>query len=89
MTATDKQNIIEVTNATLVSEGIGQTTAQRVYDYYQKRNTNKAKIVWNRERLGDYVCLPNAWGSTNEGHIEKMSITLSNTVAATCEALGG
>lgn len=89
VTATDKQNVIEVTNATLVSDGIGQTTAQRVYDYYQKRNTNKAKIVWNGERLGDYVSLPNAWRSTNEGHIEKMSITLSNTVAATCEALGG
>ena len=88
VTATDKQNVIEVTGATLVSPGIGQATAQRVYDYYQKRNTNKAKVVWAGELLGDYVSLPNAWGSANSGHIEKMEIKLSNTVAADCETVG-
>ena len=88
VTASDKQNVIEVTGATLVSTSIGQAVAQRVYDYYLKRSTNKAKIVWNGERLGDLLTLPNAWGSTNTGHAAKMEIKLSNTVAANVEAIG-
>lgn len=89
ITAADKQNVIEITGATLVSPEIGPAVAQRVYDYYLKRNTNKAKIVWAGERLGDLLTLPNAWGGTNTGHLAKMEIRLSNTVAAACETIGG
>ena len=88
VTATDKQNVIEVTDATLVSTSIGQAVAQRVYDYYLRRNTNKAKIVWDGEMLGDMLTLPNAWGGTNTGNVAKMEIRLSNTVAASCESIG-
>lgn len=88
VTASDKQNVVEITNATMVSTPIGQAVAQRVYTYYQKRNTNKAKIVWAGERLGDMLTLPNAWGSSNTGHVAKMEIKLSNTVAANCETIG-
>lgn len=88
VTATDKQNVVEVTDATLISPSIGQAVAQRVYDYYLNRNTNKAKIVWAGEKLGDLLTLPNAWGGTNTGHVAKMEIKLSNTVAATCETIG-
>ena len=88
VTATDKPNVVEVTGATLVSTAIGQATAQRVYDYYQRRNTNRAKIVWGGEMLGDSVSVPNAWGGTTIGNIMKMEIKLSNTVAANCEVLG-
>lgn len=88
VTATDKANVKEVTGATLVSTANGQEVAQRVYDYYLNRNTNKAKIVWSGERLGDYVSLPTAWGTAHAGHIKKMTITLSNTVAADVETVG-
>ena len=88
ITATDKQNVVEITDATLVSTSIGQEVAQRVYDYYLKRNTNKAKIVWDGERLGDMLTMPNAWDGTNTGHLGKMEIRLSNTVAANCETVG-
>lgn len=88
VTATDKPNVVEVTGATLVSATIGQSTAQRVYDYYQRRSTNRAKIVWDGEMLGDSVTVPNAWGGTTTGNVQKMEIKLSNTVAASCEVLG-
>ena len=88
VTATDKPNVVEVTGATLVSATIGQSTAQRVYDYYQRRSTNRAKIVWDGEMLGDSVTVPNAWGGTTTGNLTKMEIKLSNTVAANCEVLG-
>lgn len=88
VTATDKQNVIEVTDATMVSTDIGQSVAQRVYDYYLKRNTNTARIVWDGEHLGDLLTMPNAWNGTNTGHVCRMEIRLSNTVAATCESVG-
>lgn len=82
VTASDKANVISITNATLVSTDIGQATAQRVYNYYLNRDKSKGKVVWEGEKLGDYVSLPTAWGSTTRGHISKMEIALSNTVAA-------
>lgn len=88
VTATDKANVKEVIGATLVSTHNGQEVAQRLYDYYLMRNTNRAKIVWKGERLGDYVSLPTAWGTEHAGHIKKMTITLSNTVAADVETVG-
>lgn len=88
VTASDKQNVVEITNATLVSASIGQAVAQRVYDYYLNRNTNNAKIVWAGEQLGDLLTLPNTWGGVNTGHVSRMEIKLSNTVAANCKTIG-
>lgn len=83
----DKQNVKEIKEATLVSPAIGQSTAQRVYDYYARRNTARAKIVWEGELLGDCVTLPNSWGDLSTGNISKMDYVLSNTVAASLEVV--
>lgn len=85
VTANDKKNVVEVTGCTLVSTSIGQAVAQRVYDDYARRQTSRAKIVWDGEKLGDRITVPNAWGGTETGNIVKMEITLSNTVAASLE----
>lgn len=87
VTAADKQRVIRATG-TLVSPGIAQTVAQRVYDYYQRRNGAKAKIVWRGELLGACISLPLQWGGETSGNIEKMEFTISNTVAANVEARG-
>ncbi|BAK99019.1 hypothetical protein OBV_18210 [Oscillibacter valericigenes Sjm18-20] len=88
VTASDKQNVVEVAGATLVSTAIGQATAQRVYDYYLRRNTCKAKIVWAGELLGDRLTIHNSWDGTEDGNLLKMDIALSNTVAGNFETLG-
>lgn len=87
VTANDKQNVKEISGATLVSPAIGQATAQRVYDFYARRNTARAKIVWKSELLGDCVTVPNAWGKPSTGNISKMDYVLSNTVAANVEVV--
>lgn len=88
VTANDKQNVKEFHNATLVSPANAQAVAQRIYNWYQRRNTAKASIVWKGEALGDYVGFPNSWDGANAGSITKMEIKLSNTVVAKCEAVG-
>lgn len=88
ITANDKQNVKEFQGATLVSPANAQAVAQRVYDWYLRRNTAKARIVWKGEALGDSVSFPNSWDGNNVGSITKMEIKLSNTVVAKCEAVG-
>ena len=88
VTANDKASIVEVTGATLVSPDIGQAVAQRVYDYHQLRQRDTLKVVWDGERVGDYVQVPTAWEKNHIGYIEKMTIKLSNTVAASLETVG-
>lgn len=88
VTATDRQNVVEITGATLVSTDIGQATVQRVYNYYQKRDTVSAKIVYAGERLGEKISVYTPWGSLVSGHLKKMEITLSNTVVYKAEVIG-
>ena len=88
VTATDKQNVKEFRGATLVSPSIAQSVAQRIYNWYLRRSTAKADIVWKGEALGDYVSFPNSWGGSNAGSITKMEIKLSNTVVSKCKAVG-
>jgi hypothetical protein len=88
VTANDKPNVVQVTGATLISPSIGQAVAQRLYDYYTRRNTVETKFVWKGERLGDCVTQPTPWGTTETGNLAKMTLTLSNTVAADSESIG-
>jgi hypothetical protein len=88
VTANDKQNVKEFQGGTLVSPADAQAVAQRIYNWYQRRNTVKSKIVWKGEELGEYTSFPNGWDGTNAGNITKMEIKLSNTVVAKCEAVG-
>lgn len=84
--ATDKENIKKVEHATLVSPTIGQAVAQRVYDYYAKRDTISAKIVYAGEKLGDCLSIYTPWGTLLTGNLNKMEIALSNTVVYRAEA---
>lgn len=88
VTASDRENTKEVTGATLVSADIGQAVAQRVYNYYLKRDTNSAQIVYNGEKLGDCLSIYTPWDSLVTGNLQKMEITLSNTVAYKAEVSG-
>lgn len=85
--ATDKANVKEVKNATLISTDNGQEAAQRLYDYYSKRDTISAKIVYAGEKLGDCLSIYTPWGTLNTGNLHKMEITLSNTVVYKAEVV--
>lgn len=87
-TASDKQNVVEVTQATLVNPQNVNAVARHVYDYYAKRERQRVKIVMAGERPGDRAAMPTPWGSVVNGHISRMDITLSGIAAADCEIIG-
>lgn len=82
VTASDKQNVKTVKEATLVNASNAASVAARVYAYYQRRNTVNSRIVVNGEAPGDYVTIPTAWGATMTGNVESMKLKLSNVTAA-------
>lgn len=86
-TASDRANVKSITDATLVSPDAAQEVAQRVFAFYDRRDTVRPKIVWRGEKLGQRVSVPNGCGGTATGHLVKMEIRLSNTVVADSEVI--
>lgn len=86
-TVNDKKNVKEISGATLVSPDIGDAVAQRVYDYYTRRNTMTSRFVWRGERLGDCVTQPTPWKTQEIGNIQRLEIRLSNTIVASALTL--
>lgn len=88
VTASDKANVIEVKEATLVGPGNAAAVAQHLYGYYMKRNTQRIRIVMNGERPGDHVAAPTPWDTMMDGFITSMRIVLSGIAAADCSVVG-
>jgi hypothetical protein len=86
VTSSDKPNVKTFTDCTLVNSSIASTVANRVYNYYVRRNTAKSKIVVTDEEPGGLVSVPTQFG-TISGNIKSMKIKLSNTTAADVEIL--
>lgn len=87
VTASDKQNVKEIKDATLVNPGNVAAVAQAAYDYYMHRRTQRAKIVMTAEKPGSHVTTSTPWGDPVTGHISSMNITLSGIAAADCEVV--
>lgn len=86
--ATDKQNVVEVSGATLVTPDNVAQVAQHVYTYQMKRERQKVRIVMAGELPGDRVSVPTPWGTIISGYITRMDIVLSGVAAADCEIVG-
>lgn len=87
VTPSDKQNIKTVEDATLVNAENAQAVAQRVYDYWMRRNTLSTAVVWEDLGMLDYVSVKTPWMHDVEGVIKSAKITLSNLTAASIEVL--
>lgn len=87
VTENTKANVLKIEGANFVNASNVEAVARRVYDYYMRRNTANVKIVWHGELVGDCVTVPDSWDDTHSGNIERMDITLSNTVAANLEVI--
>ncbi len=82
-----KPNLVEITDATLISPQTAPAIAGKVFAHVMQYKVGNSKIVWGGEKLGDRVQIPTPWGETVNGHISGMEINVSNTIAATCEVV--
>jgi len=88
VTASDKQNVIEVKEATLVTPANAAAVAQHLYSYYQRRQRQSVKIVMAGEKPGDHIATATPWDAVMDGFITSMQIVLSGIAAAACEIVG-
>lgn len=88
VTASDKANVVEVKEATLVTPANMAAAAQHLYSFYQKRNTQRVRIVMDGEKPGDHIATATPWDTVMDGFISSMQIVLSGIAAAECMIVG-
>lgn len=88
VTASDKANVVEVKEATLVTPANMAAVAQHLYSFYQKRNTQRVRIVMDVEKPGDHIATATPWDTVMDGFISSMQIVLSGIAAAECMIVG-
>lgn len=88
VTASDKQNVVEVKDATLVNPSNVAEVSQHLYNYYTKRDKQRVRLVMNGEKPGDHIAVATPWGTVMDGYISSMHIALSGISAAECEVIG-
>lgn len=85
--ASEKPNIVEIRECTLVSPANLQAVTQKLFDEVTRRNTHRVKFHVNGERPGEYVQTITPWNADFIGHYITGSITLSGFALADAEVI--
>lgn len=85
----DKENILKVEEATLVSNNNALEVAQRVYDYYQQRHQDEGEILLSDEECGRVVTIDSLHNQKIQGIVEKLDIDLTGGFIANATITGG
>ncbi len=83
-----KQNVIAVTDASLVNSSNGATVAQRLYDYYQDRYEQNVRIFKPEAQVGGVVIVDTLYDQQIRGILERMEINLSGGFIANARVVG-
>lgn len=75
--ALDQENVIQVTDATLVSSGNSASVAQRVFDRYMRRNKVNAKLLLGDIIPGDVISISTEFDGIKTGTVQSLDINLS------------
>ena len=77
VSAVDMANVVQVTDATLVTANNSAAVAQRVYNRYQKRETVTCDVVLQDEKPGDRVSVETEFAGTKTGTILSIDANLA------------
>jgi hypothetical protein len=83
-----KENILQITDASLVNSNNGATVAQRIYDYYQQRYVIKPKLYAPSVEPGRSVSVDTVYGQKISGVVEKMEVDLAGGFIAKTTVVG-
>lgn len=86
--SSDKDNVVNIEEMTLISPNNVDTVLDNVYNYIIRRNTMSTKIIVGEHKAGDFITVPKSWGEAVTGNVTKMSISLSNLTVADIEVVG-
>jgi hypothetical protein len=85
--ASDAEKVIAVKDCTLIGPYNVDAVAQRVYDYYQRRDTISVKVLPGAAKPGDRVEVDTDFDGTRAGTVVSLDWTGSNLLAAQAEII--
>ena len=83
-----KENVLLVPDAFLVSSSEGEETAQRVYDYYQQRYIQKSSLIVPVAAVGNLVSIDTFYSQHIRGVVERLETDLSLGFVASVSIVG-
>jgi hypothetical protein len=83
-----KENVLKVTDATLVNSTNGETLTQKLFDYYQQRYIQKMMLFVPKVQPGWSVIVDTLYNRQVKGVVEKMDIDLAGGFLADVEVVG-
>lgn len=83
-----KENILAITNATLVNAVNGDAVALRVWNYYQQRLLQKVKLYHPVAVTGNTVVIDTLYSQHIRGVVEKMTLDLAKGFTVQAEIVG-
>ncbi len=84
-----KDNVVTVTDATLVSMANSENVAARVLAYYGQAATVRTDFVVQGERAGDPVSLTDPFGEPVDGFIQSMDFAMGGLLRASARIVKG
>lgn len=82
------ENIIRITDVSLVTPSNGEEIATRIYNYYQQRFIQKTKLFASPVAVGDSVLIDTQSSKQIAGFVEKMTTDLSGGMVENIEITG-
>lgn len=83
-----KENIIAVSDASLVNSANGRYVARRLFDYYQERYMQQATLIEPKTKPGGVVIIDTLYGRQLTGVVEHLSIDVAGGYLADAEIIG-
>lgn len=82
------ENVVSVTDATLVDKNNSYLLAESLFDYYSLRRTLNARYLLEAERTGRWISVKSYYGMYINGGIESQEIDLAGGFLATATITG-
>lgn len=82
------ENVVSVTDATLVNKNNSYLLAESLFDYYSLRRTLNARYLLESERTGRWISVKSYYGMYINGGIESQEIDLAGGFLATATITG-
>lgn len=81
------QNMVRVSNVTLVNPLNSSNVLDRLFDFYTQRKLVRASLIEEGERAGGIYRFTNPYGEETVGYIHRMSYVTSSITKADCEII--
>ena len=86
--SSDKPNVIDIKDATLVTEAQVDEILSRLFSYYTRRQTMQLKFRMAGELAGDYVRAQTNWGAMVGGVLKRAVVSIKGFAVAEGEIVG-